>query len=55
MVKVGDRVSEGAVIAQVEAMKAKHDIRTPHGGTVTAVHVAAGREIDSTMPIITIG
>jgi pyruvate carboxylase subunit B len=55
LVKVGDRVSEGAVIAQVEAMKAKHDIRSPHAGTVTAVHVSAGREIDSTMPIITLG
>jgi pyruvate carboxylase subunit B len=55
LVNVGDRVSEGAVIAQVEAMKAKHDIRSPHAGTVTAVHVNAGREIDSTMPIITLG
>jgi pyruvate carboxylase subunit B len=54
LVKVGDRVNEGSVIAQVEAMKAKHDIRTPKAGTVTAVHVAVGREIDSSTPIVTV-
>jgi pyruvate carboxylase subunit B len=54
LVKVGDRVQEGGVIAEVEAMKAKHDIRSPRAGTVTAVHVAVGREIDSSTPIATI-
>lgn len=52
--KVGDTVKEGDVIAAVEAMKAKHDIRTPYGGTVTAVHVKIGDEIDSSRPIMTI-
>jgi pyruvate carboxylase subunit B len=55
LVKVGDKVSEGGVVAQVEAMKAKHDIRSPHAGTVTAVHVSAGTEIDSSTRIVTIG
>jgi pyruvate carboxylase subunit B len=55
LVRVGDRVSEGAVVAAVEAMKAKHDIRTPHAGTVTEVHVRPGSEIDSSTPILTIG
>jgi pyruvate carboxylase subunit B len=54
LVKVGDRIAEGAVIAEVEAMKAKHDIRSPVGGTVTAVHAAIGREIDSATPIVTV-
>jgi biotin carboxyl carrier protein len=54
LVRVGDKVTEGAVIAEVEAMKAKHDIRSPRAGTVSAVHVSPGREIDSTMPIVTI-
>jgi pyruvate carboxylase subunit B len=53
-VKVGDRVEEGGVVAIVEAMKATHDIRSPVAGTVTAVHVRAGDEIDSTAPIATI-
>jgi pyruvate carboxylase subunit B len=52
--KVGDRVEEGSVLALVEAMKATHDIRSPRAGTVTAVHVRAGEEIDSTTPIATI-
>jgi pyruvate carboxylase subunit B len=53
-VHVGDRVEEGSVLAVVEAMKATHDIRSPRAGTVTAVHVRAGNEIDSTTPIVTI-
>jgi pyruvate carboxylase subunit B len=51
---VGDTVKEGDVVAAVEAMKAKHDIRAQFGGTVTAVHVKIGDEIDSTRPIMTI-
>jgi pyruvate carboxylase subunit B len=50
----GDRVSEGDVVAAVEAMKAKHDIRSKYSGTVTAVHVSIGDEVDSTQPIMTI-
>jgi pyruvate carboxylase subunit B len=53
-VNVGDRVEEGGVVAIVEAMKATHDIRSPVAGTVTAVHVRAGDEIDSSAPIATI-
>jgi pyruvate carboxylase subunit B len=53
-VKVGDRVEEGGVVAVVEAMKATHDIRSPVAGTVTAVHVRAGDEIDSSAPIATL-
>jgi pyruvate carboxylase subunit B len=54
-VRVGDRVEEGGVVAVVEAMKATHDIRSPKAGTVTAVHVRPGDEIDSTAPVATIG
>jgi pyruvate carboxylase subunit B len=55
LVRVGDRISEGDVIAAVEAMKARHDIRSPVGGTVRAVHAAIGKEIDRSTPIMTIG
>jgi len=54
LVRVGDRVEEGKVIAQIEAMKAKHDIRSPFAGSVTDVHVKIGDEIDSSKPIVTI-
>jgi pyruvate carboxylase subunit B len=52
--KVGDRVEEGGVVAVVEAMKATHDIRSPVSGSVTAVHVNVGDEIDSATPILTV-
>ncbi len=54
LVKVGDKVNEGQVIAHIEAMKAKHDIKATCGGTVSAVHVSIGDEIDSTKPIVSI-
>ncbi len=54
-VKVGDPVSKGQIVANVEAMKAQHDILAPAGGTVTAIYVAIGDEIDSTQPMLTIG
>jgi pyruvate carboxylase subunit B len=53
-VKVGDAVSQGQVVATVEAMKAQHDILAPVSGSVAAVHVAIGDEIDSTQPILTL-
>ena len=53
-VKVGDAVTKGSVLAQVEAMKATHDIKSPRNGTVTAIHVKIGDEIDSSQPIMTI-
>jgi biotin carboxyl carrier protein len=53
-VNVGDSVSKGQVIAQVEAMKAQHDIKSPKDGKVETVHVAIGDEVDSTKPIVTI-
>jgi biotin carboxyl carrier protein len=53
-VKVGDTVTKGSVLAQVEAMKATHDIKSPSDGTVTAIHVKIGDEIDSSRPIMTL-
>ena len=44
----------GVVVAAVEAMKAKHDIKSTIAGKVTAIHVAIGDEIDSSKPIMTI-
>jgi pyruvate carboxylase subunit B len=53
-VKVGDTVTKGSVLAQVEAMKATHDIKSPRDGTVAAIHIQIGDEIDSSEPIMTI-
>jgi len=54
LVKVGDRVTKGQAVAAVEAMKAKHEIKSPVDGTVSSVNVELGDEIDSTRPILTI-
>jgi pyruvate carboxylase subunit B len=54
LVKIGDKVKEGQVVAKVEAMKAQHDIVAPAGGTVSAIHVELGDEVDSSKSILTI-
>jgi pyruvate carboxylase subunit B len=54
LVEVGDKVTRGQVVAKVEAMKAQHDIVAPIAGTVSAVHVELGDEVDSSKPILTI-
>lgn len=54
LVKVGDTVTKGQVVANVEAMKAKHDIKSPCDGTVTSINVKIGDEIDNTKSILTI-
>jgi pyruvate carboxylase subunit B len=54
LVKIGDKVKEGQVVAKVEAMKAQHDIVAPAGGTVSAIYVELGDEVDSSKPILTI-
>ncbi len=54
LVKVSDNVTEGQVVAQVEAMKAKHDIRSPYAGVVASVNVSIGDEIDSSNSILTL-
>ncbi len=54
MVKVGDAVSKGQAVAAVEAMKAKHEIKSPLDGTVSSINVKIGDEIDSSKPILNI-
>ncbi|MBU1469580.1 MAG: biotin attachment protein [candidate division Zixibacteria bacterium] len=54
LVQVGDSVAKGSVVAAVEAMKAKHDIKAPCDGKVASIDVRIGDEIDSSKPIMTI-
>ena len=53
-VKVGDTVTLGQVVAAVEAMKAKHEVKAPCAGRVSAVHAAIGNEVSAGKPILTI-
>ncbi|MCJ7829863.1 MAG: hypothetical protein MUP74_00610, partial [Desulfobacterales bacterium] len=53
-VKTGDSITKGQTIAQVEAMKATHDIRSPHAGVVASIVAHIGDEVDASKPILTI-
>ena len=54
LVRQGDKVEEGQIVAQVEAMKAKHNIKSHVKGTVARVNVKIGDEINSSTPILII-
>jgi pyruvate carboxylase subunit B len=54
-VKLGDTVTEGQLVAAVEAMKAKHDVRAPAGGKVVSIDVELGSDILAGQPILTLG
>jgi pyruvate carboxylase subunit B len=54
-VNVGDAVSSGQVVAQVEAMKAKHDVKAPCAGKVVSIDAEIGSDVEAGKPIMTIG
>jgi pyruvate carboxylase subunit B len=54
-VAVGEQVTAGQVVAAVEAMKAKHDVKAPCAGTVASVDADIGADIESGQAIMTIG
>ena len=54
-VSTGDSVTKGQVVAAVEAMKAKHDVKAPCGGTVLSIDAGIGADIEAGKSIMTIG
>ena len=54
LVKVGDRVEKGAVIAVIEAMKTECDVASPEAGLVRAVYAAERQAIAAGAPMIAI-
>jgi pyruvate carboxylase subunit B len=54
-VKVGDTVAAGQVVAAVEAMKAKHDVKAPCAGKVVSIDAELGADVEAGHPIMTIG
>jgi pyruvate carboxylase subunit B len=54
-VKVGDAVTSGQVVAAVEAMKAKHDVKAPCAGKILTIDCTIGADVTSATPIMTIG
>ena len=53
-VKIGDAVNQGQVVAAVEAMKAKHDVKAPCAGTILTIEADIGADIEAGKPILTI-
>jgi urea carboxylase len=52
LVKAGDRVEKGAVIAVIEAMKTECDVPSPEAGVVRAVYAAERQPIAAGAPLI---
>ena len=46
-VVTGQRVGKGELLLTLEAMKLEHPVLAPHAGTVTAVPVAEGQQVDA--------
>ena len=55
MVKVGDKVKSGQVVALLEAMKMENEIQSEYDGVVVSVNVSQGDSILEGAPIVTIG
>ena len=54
LVSGGDRISEGQVIAVIEAMKMMNEIRAHRSGIVSDVFVQAGSSVENGSPLVTI-
>ena len=53
-VKVGDKVTNGTVVAVLEAMKMENDIVCDKDGVVAAICVNKGESVETGAPVITI-
>lgn len=54
LVRTGDNVSEGQVVAAVEALKANHDVKAPVTGVVLRIDASPGAIVSSGQPILTL-
>lgn len=54
-VRVGDTVTQGQVLCTIEAMKMFNSIESEFAGTVLAILVNAGDEVESGQPLFRIG
>jgi len=54
-VQVGDTVAQGQVLCTIEAMKMFNSIESEFAGTVQAILVKAGDEVESAQPLFRIG
>jgi len=54
LVKPGQAVAKGDVLFVLEAMKMQNEVRSPVGGTVQAVHAAAGAVVEPSQVLVEI-
>jgi len=54
VVKVGDSVAIGDVVAVLEAMKMQNDVTATKSGTVTAIHVNEGSVVSANDPVVSV-
>ena len=54
LIKEGDSIKTGQVLAVVEAMKADHDVKSPCDGMISTIHITIGSEVPAGQPILTI-
>jgi biotin carboxyl carrier protein len=47
LVAVGDHVAPGAAVMVLEAMKMENELAAERGGTISAIHKAAGQAVDT--------
>jgi biotin carboxyl carrier protein len=47
LVAVGDQVAPGSAVIVLEAMKMENELAAERGGTVSAIHKAAGQAVDT--------
>lgn len=53
-VKVGDKVTNGTVVAVLEAMKMENDIVSDRDGVVASVCVNKGEAVETGAPVVTL-
>jgi pyruvate carboxylase subunit B len=53
-VHVGDTIAPGQVVAAVEAMKAKHEVKAPCAGRVLSIDSTVGSDVTIVQPIMTL-
>jgi biotin carboxyl carrier protein len=46
LVTEGDQIAEGDVVCILEAMKMENELKAPRSGTVAAVHVQPGQDVE---------
>ena len=55
LVAEGDEVAEGDVVCILEAMKMENELKAPRAGTIEAVHVTPGQDVEMGALIAQVG